>query len=171
MTGPRDPRTSPAVATSAGAPQGLPFRPLVLLVGLLAVLGMVGAIVLLGGSSDPVGPTAGGGGGTPSPSAGGGGGRPADQAPVTIANPAALAPPGGRAVPPTALPDAVMEWKTNRPWTAVLAHYYAAFPVDGMALDPKAMGRSSTRGVPTGETHNIIPQGAARAPGFRPTCR
>lgn len=70
MTGPRDPRTSPAVATSAGAPQGLPFRPLVLLVGLLAVLGMVGAIVLLGGSSDPVGPTAGGGGGTPSPSAG-----------------------------------------------------------------------------------------------------
>lgn len=71
-------------------------------------------------------------------------------------------------MPPTALPDAVMEWKTNRPWTAVLAHYYAAFPVDGMALDPKAMGRSSTRGVPTGETHNIIPQGAARAPGLSP---
>lgn len=163
MTSPTDPAVAPAIHPTSTERDGLPFRPAVLLVGVLALVGMVGSIAFFGDRSDSRSIRAthaegGGGAGTPP-------GAPPE--PVEIKNPAALAPPGGVPVPPSQ-PGATMEWKTRQDWATVLAGYYAAFPVEGMALDPKPNGASSRGGVPTGEMHQIISADASSTPGLSP---
>lgn len=165
----REPPPSPSHAgATAGSrppadrPAGLPFRPAVLLVALLAVVGMAGVIVVFGDGGGGSSTVSSAGGGSASPS-----GTDTPAAPVTIPDPSALAPPGGVPVPPSE-PGAVMEWRTAQDWSAVLAWYYSSFPIDGMALDPVASGQSSVGSTRTGESHPIIPEGASTTPGLSP---
>lgn len=136
---------------------GIPFRPAILLVLLLALVGMAGVIVVFGEGSRGLAPTTAGPGGSGSPSG----------EPVTISDPAALAPPNGVPVTPTQ-PGALLEWKTDQDWNTVLVWYYSSFPIAGMMLDAGPSGQSSDRGVPTGESHPIMAQGASAAPPLSP---
>lgn len=102
-----------------------------------------------GGSSTEA--EAGGGDSSAAPS----GGSPTD-APVPAFDPLALAPAGGRQVPP-GLVGVNVEWQVDgSTWQAVLAPYQQAFPVAGWEL-----GRLSTNwggpGGKGGEGYEIVP--------------